>query len=82
MTRACGRGSATGSTTGDRRIRDWSLIEVKSRYVAYWKATVGTLGFGRGVGAAAVTGQVATTGVQRQLLEKELEQARNERKEL
>lgn len=44
-----------------------ALIEVKSRYVAYWKATVGTLGFVREIGVAAVTGQVANTGVQRQL---------------
>jgi general stress protein 26 len=59
-----------------------ALIEVKSRYVAYWKATVGTLGFVKEVGVAAMTGQVAQTGVQRQLLESDLEQARHEMKDL
>jgi len=58
------------------------LIEVKSRYVACWKAIVGTLGFVKEVGVAAVTGQDANTGVQRQLLESDLEQARRESKEL
>jgi general stress protein 26 len=33
-----------------------ALIEVKSRYVAYWKATVGTSGFMEEGGVAAVTG--------------------------
>lgn len=59
-----------------------ALIEVKSRYVAYWKATVGTLGFVKEVGVAAVTGQVANTGVQRELLESDLEQARRESMDL
>ena len=53
-----------------------ALIKAKSRYVAYWKATMGTLGFVQEVGIAAVTGQVAETGVQRQLLESDLEPAR------
>jgi hypothetical protein len=43
---------------------------------------VGTLGFVKEVGVAAVTRQVANTGVQRQLLESDLEQARRESKEL
>jgi hypothetical protein len=59
-----------------------ALIEVKSQYVVYWKATDGTLGFVKEVGVAAVTGQVANTGVQRQLLESDLEQARRDSKEL
>jgi general stress protein 26 len=53
-----------------------ALIEVKSNYVAYWKATVGTLGFIKEVGVAAMTGQVANTGVNRQLLESDLQMAR------
>lgn len=53
-----------------------ALIEVKSRYVAYWKSTVGTLGFVKEVGDAAGTEQVANTGVQRQLLQGDLEQTR------
>jgi general stress protein 26 len=59
-----------------------ALIEVKSRYVAYWKATVGILGFVKEVGVAAVTRQVANTTVQRQLLEFDLEQARRKSEEL
>lgn len=56
-----------------------ALIEVKSTYVAYWKSTVSILGFVKEVGVAAVTGQVANTGDQRQLLESDLEQARREK---
>lgn len=70
------------SMTEDRKILALELMEVKSQYVAYWKATVGTLGFLKEVGVAAVTGQVVNTGVQRQLLESDLEQARRESKEL
>jgi hypothetical protein len=43
---------------------------------------VGALGFMKQVGVAAVTGQVANTIVQRQLLVTDLEQARRESKEL
>ncbi|MCJ1230315.1 hypothetical protein MMC12_006987 [Toensbergia leucococca] len=62
-------------TAGDPRM---ALIEVKSRYVAYWKSTVGSLGFVKEVGVAAVTGKVAETGVQRELGEEALEEARKE----
>lgn len=44
-----------------------ALIEVKAKYIVYWKATVGTLGFIKEVGQAALTGQVANTGVTREL---------------
>ena len=50
---------------------------MKAKYVCYWKATVGTLGFLKEVGTAAATGKVADTGVQRELKEDVLEQARN-----
>lgn len=64
------------ATKDDPRI---SLIEVKSTYIAYWKTTVGTLGFVKEVAGAAFTGKVANTGLLRQLTEKDIEQARKER---
>ena len=64
------------ATKDDPRI---NLIEVKSTYIAYWKTTVGTLGFMKEVGGAAITGKVAQTGLLRQLTEKDIEQARREK---
>lgn len=49
-----------------------SLIEVKAKYISYWKATVGTLGFMKEVTQATLTGQVANTGKQRQLVEEDI----------
>ncbi len=54
-----------------------ALIEVKSKYISYWKHTVGTLGFIKEVGVATLTGQVADTGVQRELKEQDIEKARS-----
>jgi hypothetical protein len=53
-----------------------TLIEVKAKYVTYWQAEVGTLGFMKEVGVAAMTGKVADTGSLRELKEADLEQAR------
>jgi general stress protein 26 len=61
------------ATKDDPRI---CLIEVKSSYIAYWKTTVGTLGFMKEVGGAAMTGKVAETGLLRQLTETDIEEAR------
>ena len=55
-----------------------SLIEVKAKYISYWKATVGTLGFLKEVGVAAVTGKVADTGLLRELVEEDIELARRQ----
>lgn len=55
-----------------------ALIEVRAKYISYWKATVGTLGFLKEVGVAAATGKVANTGVLRQLLEEDIEFARRQ----
>ena len=60
-------------TADDPRM---TLIEVKAKYVSYWKSSVGALGFLKEVGTAAATGKVADTGVQRELREDLLEQAR------
>ncbi len=63
-------------TKNDPRI---SLIEVKSSYIAYWKTTVGTLGFMKEVGGAAITGKVAQTGLLRQLKQEDIEKARSQK---
>ena len=54
-----------------------SLIEVKSKYISYWKHTVSSLGFMKEVGVATLTGSVANTGVMRELKEQDIEKARS-----
>ena len=54
-----------------------SLIEVKSKYISYWKHTVSSLGFMKEVGVATLTGSVADTGVTRELKEQDIEKARS-----
>ncbi len=54
-----------------------TLIEVRAKYVAYYKMQVGTLGFMKEAGVAAVTGKVAQTGLLRELGEADLEKARS-----
>jgi general stress protein 26 len=53
-----------------------TLIEVKSKFVVYYKTSVGTLGMMKEVGGAMITGKVANTGVLRELKEADLEKAR------
>ncbi|MCJ1443643.1 MAG: hypothetical protein MMC23_004143 [Stictis urceolatum] len=53
-----------------------ALIEVKSNFIAYWKRTVGSLGFMKEIGVAAATGRIADTGVTRDLDSNDLETAR------
>ncbi|CAD6583595.1 MAG: hypothetical protein ASARMPRED_001363 [Alectoria sarmentosa] len=60
-------------TADDPRM---TIIELKAKYISYWKATVGTLGFVKEVAQASLTGQVANTGVQRQLVEEDIEAMR------
>ena len=67
-----GDGVHTG-TPDDPRM---ALIELKATYVSYWKSTVGALGFVKEVALASWTGQVADTGVQRQLGAEDLESMR------
>ncbi|ORY04769.1 hypothetical protein BCR34DRAFT_491276 [Clohesyomyces aquaticus] len=69
-----GDGKHDGSASDPRM----TLIEVKAKYVVYWKHTVGALGFAKEVGMAALTGKVANTGVTRELKEQDLESARKE----
>ncbi|KAF2129984.1 hypothetical protein P153DRAFT_366476 [Dothidotthia symphoricarpi CBS 119687] len=54
-----------------------TLIEIKSKYVSYYKTEVGLLGYAKEVVGAAVTGGVANTGKLRELNEQDLQQARS-----
>ena len=60
-------------TADDPRM---ALIEVKAKYISYWKSTVSSLGFVKEVAHASLTGQVANTGVQRQLVKDDIEAMR------
>ena len=65
-----------GVHTGTAEDPRMALIEFKSHYVAYWKSTVTSVGFVKEVALASMQGKVANTGVQRQLLEEDLINAR------
>jgi general stress protein 26 len=67
-----------GVHTGKAEDPRMALIEVKAKYVSYWKTTVSSLGFAKEIGVAALTGKVADTGVLRQLVEKDIELARRQ----
>lgn len=60
-------------TANDPRM---TLIEVKPKYIVYWKKDVTTLGFVKEVAQAAFMGDVAQTGVQRELVEADIEKER------
>jgi len=66
-----------GVHTGEPEDPRMTLIEVKSKYISYWKHTVSALGFMKEVGVATLTGSVADTGVQRELNEQDIEKARS-----
>lgn len=54
------------------------LIEVKAKYISYGMALMSTLGLVKGFGVGLLTGQVAITGVLRELLEEDIELARRQ----
>lgn len=66
-----------GKHTGGPEDPRMTLIEIKSKYVVYYKVTVGLVGMAKEVVGAAVTGGVANTGVLRELSEQDLEKARS-----
>jgi general stress protein 26 len=66
-----------GKHTGGPEDPRMTLIEVKSKYVTYYKTDVGMVGYLTEVVAANVTGGVANTGKLRELKEADLEQARS-----
>lgn len=53
-----------------------AIIELKAKYISYWKSTVSSLGFVKEVAQASLTGSVADTGVQRQLVQEDVEAMR------
>ena len=53
-----------------------AIIEVKAKYIVYWKKTVSSLGFMKEVAQAAYTGDVAQTGAHREFDEGEIEKER------
>lgn len=59
-----------------------ALIEVKSKYITYWKAQVGTLGFMKEIAQATFTGKVADVGVLREMTDRDIEgeRSRSQRK--
>lgn len=60
-------------TADDPRM---TLIEVKPKYISYWKTTASSVGFLAEVGMASMTGKVANTGVLRELKEEDIKAAR------
>lgn len=66
-----------GTHTGGPEDPRMTLIEVKSKYVSYYKTDVSMLGYAKEVVGAAVTGGVANTGKLRELNEQDLQQARS-----
>ncbi|KAF2766310.1 hypothetical protein EJ03DRAFT_330167 [Teratosphaeria nubilosa] len=58
---------------GDPRMR---LIEVKAKYISYYKSESGMLGAAKEIIGANLTGGVANTGVLREIKGNELDQAR------
>ena len=52
------------------------LIEVHSKYVAYYKTETGTIGHAKEIAGAVLTGSVAQTGLLRELSEEDLAMAR------
>ncbi|KAI9796714.1 MAG: hypothetical protein M1835_003295 [Candelina submexicana] len=60
-------------TADDPRM---AVIEVTSKFIVYWKSTVGTLGFLKEVGVGALKGEVAQTGITRHLEEADIKHAR------
>jgi len=65
-----------GTHTGGPEDPRMAVIDVKAKYITYWKSEVSMLGYAKEVGQAALTGKVANTGVLRELKTGELEKAR------
>ncbi|KAI5363097.1 Putative general stress protein, FMN-binding split barrel [Septoria linicola] len=53
-----------------------ALIEVQSKYIAYWQRSTGAVGFMKEIAGATLTGGVANTGDMRELQETEIKEAR------
>ncbi|KAI4254277.1 MAG: hypothetical protein LQ352_003193 [Teloschistes flavicans] len=69
-----------GVHTGMPEDPRMALIEVKAEYITFWKSTSSLPGFIKEVAQASMTGQVADTGVNRQLFDKDIQAARESEK--
>jgi len=69
-----------GVHTGKPEDPRMALIEVKAKYISYWKSTSTSLGFMKEVAVGAMTGQVASTGVQREFGQNDIEEMRRAEK--
>nr|OQO29923.1 hypothetical protein B0A51_02919 [Rachicladosporium sp. CCFEE 5018] len=69
-----GDGVHTGGPE-DPRMR---LIEIRAKYISYWKHNTNPLGFMKEIGVATMTGGVAVTGLLRELKEAEINKAREQ----
>ncbi|KAI7676288.1 hypothetical protein KC322_g15394, partial [Hortaea werneckii] len=65
-----------GVHTGGAEDPRMKLIEIKAKWISYWKHEAGPAGFAKEVGGAVLTGGVANTGALRQMQEQEIQQAR------
>lgn len=65
-----------GVHTGMPEDPRMALIEIKAKYISYWKSTSTSVGFLKEVTQASLTGQVADTGINRQLFEEDIQKAR------
>jgi len=66
-----------GVHTGKPDDPRMTLIEVQPKYISYWKASVGTVGFGMEIVGAIMSGGVPVTGSLREMKESEIQQARS-----
>ncbi|KAK5114739.1 hypothetical protein LTR62_002313 [Meristemomyces frigidus] len=66
-----------GVHTGGPEDPRMKLLEVKAKYISYWKHEVGALGFMAETVMAQVTGNVAQTGTLREMHEDEIKTARS-----
>ncbi|KAI4279075.1 MAG: hypothetical protein L6R38_005108 [Xanthoria sp. 2 TBL-2021] len=66
-----------GVHTGMPEDPRMTLIEVKANYITYWKSTSTFPGFIKEVAHASMTGQVADTGINRRLTDKDIQNARD-----
>ncbi|KAI4105749.1 MAG: hypothetical protein LQ339_003311 [Xanthoria mediterranea] len=66
-----------GVHTGMPEDPRMTLIEVKANYITYWKSTSTFPGFIKEVAQASMTGQVADTGINRRLTDKDIQNARD-----
>lgn len=68
-----------GVHTGGPEDPRMGLIEIKAKYISYWKSQVSSVGFLKEVVGANLTGGVANTGALRQLTAEDIEKERGQK---